>query len=239
MNEQLRDPREDISYIRSILEKAADGMKTVAPWFTRFGVLWLVYGILCAALQIVMTNVSLSAAASLSIANGALGWLFYIVLAVGFFAARRKQKQNGLDTLALKLVDMWGACILLFLFLAIVLMIVPVAAVRVLALPMDTINSIALTVSVCRSCLLFLLPLLPLLVTALFLENRRMLWAGIVLAVLAAAFLGSHIVLLWGSGLSGLEVSPAWVGGWNAAACLLDIIPGVMLLLFARDLKRG
>ena len=240
MDEQFRDPREDISYIKSILERAADGMKTVAPWFTRFGAVWLFYGILCAMLRIVMTtSVSLSAAASLSLANGALGWLFYLVLAVGFFAARRKQMRSGLDSLALKLVDMWGACILLFLFLAIVLMIVPVAAVRVLALPKDTINSIAFTVSVCRSSLIFLLPLLPLLVTALFLENRRMLWAGIVLAVLAAAFLGSHILLLWGGSLSGLEVSPAWISGWTAAACLLDIIPGVMLLLFARSLKRG
>ena len=239
MNEQLRDPREDISYIRSILEKAADGMKTVAPWFTRFGVLWLVYGVLCAALQIVMTNVSLTAAASLSIANGALGWLFYIVLAVGFFAARRKQKRSGLDTLALKLVDMWGACILVFLFLSVVLVIVSVLAIRWLGLGLEAAASISYTLSACRSFLIFLLPLLPLLVTALFLENRRMLWAGIVLAVLAAAFLGSHIVLLWGSGLSGLEVSPAWVGGWNAAACVLDIIPGVMLLLFARSLKRG
>ena len=42
--------------------------------------------------------------------------------------------------------------------------------------------------AICRSCLIFLLPLLPLLVTALFLENRRILWAGIALAVLSAAF---------------------------------------------------
>lgn len=240
MDEQIRDPREDISYIRSILERAADGMKAAAPWFTRFGVLWLVYGVLCAALRIAMSaSASLTAAASLSMASTALGWLFYIVLAVGFFAARRKQKRSGLDTLALKLVDMWGACILVFLFLCVVTVIVSILGIRALALSQEAMNSVGNTLSVCRSFLIFLLPLLPLLVTALFLENRRMLWAGIVLAVLAAAFLGSHILLLWGSGGAGLAVSPAWIGGWTAAACVLDIFPGVMLLLFARDLKRG
>ena len=100
-------------------------------------------------------------------------------------------------------------------------------------------NSIGYTIAICRSCLIFLLPLLPLLITAVFLEDRRILWAGVVLSLLAAAILGSHIVLLWGSGLSELEVSPALVSGWNAAACVLDIIPGVLLLLFGRSLKRS
>lgn len=237
MEEHIRDPKEDISYIRSILEKTADDMKSVAPWFTRLGAVWLVYGLLCAALLVTQNLVVPTAQVLLANAGAVLSWLFYIVLAVGFFTARKKQ--NGLTTLSLKLVDMWGVCILAFLFLCAVLVVVPVFAIRGMSMSQEAVNSIGYTLSICRSFLIFLLPLLPLLITAVFLENRRMLWMGIVLAVLAAAFLGSHIVLLWGSGLSGLEVSTAWIAGWNLAACLLDILPGVMLLLFARDLKRG
>ena len=239
MNETAWDPREDISLIRSILEKTTAGMKTVAPWFTGFGLIWLVYGLLCAALRVFQGLVSPSAAMPLANAAAAAGWVFYIVLAVGFFVVRRKQKQNGLGDLALKLVDMWGACILVFLFLSVALVVISILAVRALALTWETARSVQYTLSVCRSFLIFLLPLLPLLITARFLENRRMLWVGIVLTVLAAAILGNHIILLWGSALSDIEVSPAQVTGWNAAACLLDILPGVMLLIFGRQLKRA
>ena len=237
MEEHIRDPKEDLSYIRSILEKAADGMKSVAPWFTRLGAVWLVYGLLYAALRVSQNLVAPTAQVLLANAGAVISWVFYIVLAVGFFAARKKQ--NGLNSVALKLVDMWGVCILVFLFLCVVLVVVPVFAIRGMAMSQEAMNSIGYTLSICRSFLIFLLPLLSLLITAVFLENRRMLWLGIVLAVLAAAFLGSHVVLLWGSGLSGLEISTSWITGWNLAACLLDILPGVMLLLFARDLKRG
>ena len=239
MEEHIRDPKEDISYIRSILEKAADGMKTAAPWFARFGAVWLVYGLLCAALRVSQAFVSPAAQAPLANVGAVLGWIFYFVLAAGFFTFRRKQKQDGLNTLAMKLVDMWGVCILVFLFLCVAIVIISGFAIGGLALSREAMNSVGYTLSVCRGFLIFLLPLLPLLITALFLGDRQMLWAGIVLTVLAAAILGSHIILLWGSGLSGLEVSSAWVTGWNAAGCLLDIVPGCMLLLFARNLKRG
>ena len=239
MEESIRNPKEDISYIRSILEKAADSMKSVAPWFTGFGIVWLVYGLLCAVLRIFQNLAAPAAQVPLANVGAVIGWVFYIVLAAGIFRVRRKQKQNGLDGLAMKLMDMWGACILVFLFLCVVLVIVPILAVRGLALSMEAMNSIGFTLSVCRSFLIFLLPLLPLLITSLFLEDRRMLWAGIVLTVLAAAILSSHIILLWGSALSGLDVSAAWITGWNIAACLVDILPGVMLLLFARSLKWG
>ena len=238
MEEQIRDPKEDISYIRRILEKAADDMRTAAPYFLWFGVIWLVYGLITAVVQrLVIYVVSVSAAGWISVAGSIVSWLFYIVLAVGFFVVRQKQKQNGCDTLALKLIDMWGACILLFLFLCAVTVVVPFVAVRVLAFSSEMMNSIGYTLAVCRSCLIFILPLLPLIITAVFLENRRMLWAGIALAVLAAAILGSHIILLWGGGE--LSVTPAWVTAYTVVACLLDIAPGVMLLLFGRSLKRG
>jgi hypothetical protein len=237
MEEHTRDPKEDISYIRSILEKTTAGMKTVAPWFTGFGILWLVYGLLCAVLRLSQGLVSPAAQILMANAGAILSWVFYIALAAGFFVVRRKQKQNELGSPALKLLDMWGACILVFLFLSVFLVFVSILAVRGLALTQEANRSVQYTLSIARSFLIFLLPLLPLLITALFLEDRRMLWAGIVLTLLAAAFLGSHIVLLWGSAQSDFAVSPAQVTGWNAAACLLDVLPGVMLLLFGRQLK--
>lgn len=239
MNEDRRDPREDISLIRSILEKTAADMKAIAPWFLRFGAAWLVYGLLCAVLRVSQGLVSPSAAMLLANAAAITGWIFYCVLAVGFFVVRRKQKQNGLDNLALKLVDIWGTCILVFLFLSVALVMISILAVRGLALTLEAAEAVQYTLSVCRSLLIFLLPLLPLLITARILEHHRMLWAGIMLTILASAILGSHILLLWSSALSGLEVSPAWVTGWNAAACLLDILPGAMLLVFGRQLKRA
>lgn len=239
MEEDIRSAREDISLIKRMLEKTTAGMKTAAPYFIVFGGIWLLYGLLSAVLRISQGLVAPAAVPVLANIGAVLGWVFYIVLAAGFFRTRRKLKQNGLNTPAQKLVDMWGACILVFLFLSVSLVIISILAVRGLALTQEASTSIQYTLSVCRSFLIFLLPLLPLLITACFLENRRMLWAGIALTLLAAAILGSHIVLLWGGGTSGLEVSAAWVSGWNAATCLLDILPGVMLLLFGRQLKRA
>ena len=62
MDEQPRDPWEEISYIKSILEKTADGMKAVAPWVIRFGILWMVYG----TLETIMRLLSVSASVSSS-----------------------------------------------------------------------------------------------------------------------------------------------------------------------------
>ena len=233
MNEEIRDPREDISYIKNILARTADGMKSVAPWFTRLGVVWLLYGLWSVLYRLVLVY---TASGPYHNVNAAVSWVFYLVLAAGFFLARRHQTRRGINTLALKLVDVWGACILLFLALSVGFEVaVPFAAARILLFSVESTNQLSMACSIGESCLLFVLPLLPLIITAIFLENRRMLWAGIVLTALAALIVGSHILLIWASE----SILPAAISGWKAAACLLDIIPGVMLLLFARDLKRG
>ena len=236
MEEERRDPREDISYIRHILEKTADGMKSVAPWFMGFGLVWQVYGLLCAVLRVVQGLVALAAAMLLANTGAILGWLFYFGLAVGFIVVRRKQKQNGLTHLALKLMDIWGVCILVFLLLSVSLVIISILAVRGMELTRETAESVRYTLSVCRSFLLFLLPIAPLLMTALFLENRRMLWMGAALAVLGLLVIGCNMLLMYAGSLA---VGPGLAMGSTAAACLLDLIPGVMLLLFARQLKRS
>ena len=236
MEENIRDPREDISYIKNILAKTADGMKSIAPYFSRFGWIWLVFGLFSAVHRLVMNVVSESAAVIISQTDTVIAWLFYLALAAGFLVVRRKQKRRGLDTLALKLIDMWGTCIYVFLALTVCLTaVLPAIAVRALPLPFDAAVELTMNCALCQSCLIFLLPLLPLLITAIFLENRRMMWAGIVLACFAAVVLGCHILLVYGAGIA---VSITWIHIWTAATCLLDIVPGVMLLLFGRALKR-
>ena len=236
MNEDIRDPREDISYIKNILARTADGMKSVAPWFTGFGVLWLVYGLLTVLQCVFLWNLSDPRIMFLAQVGTVLGWLFYIALAVGFFIARRRQAAQGLDTLALKLLDMWGVFIILFLVLCVGLAIAPTIAVRVLELSMDTISAMSVACAIARSHLFFLLPVAPLLMTALFLENRRMLWMGGVLAVLGLLVVGCNMLLMYAGSLA---IGQGLALGSTVAACLLDLAPGVMLLLFARSLKRG
>ena len=240
MDEQLRDPREEISYIKSILEKTADGMKAVAPWFIRFGILWLIYGILHAVQRFLSPLLSLSAVQAIANIYGIISWIFYIALAAGFFMGRRKLAEQGHDTLGLKLVDIWGLCILLFLFLTVILSVVlPVLAARVFSSSEELTNRFYITLAVFRSFLIFLLPLLPLLITAIFLDNRRMLWTGIVLAVLAAVILSIHIILVIGNGFPEINVSNAMITAYTIVICLLDIAPGLMLLYFGQALKRG
>ena len=235
MEEERRDPREDISYIKHILERAADGMKTVAPWFLRFGVIWLVYGVLCTILRAVMETVGASAAPILSLAGAVLGWVFYALLGVGAVLCCRRQA--GLDTLARRLVDIWGVCTGAFIVLSLCLMaIIPGAAVRIIGFGPEQADGLSRACAVGQSMLFFVLPVLPLLITALFLEKRRMLWACMILALFAAAVMCAHAVLLFRSAYAAGRL---WGLSWTAAACLLDIVPGILLILFARSLKRG
>ena len=235
MEEQIRDPKEELSYIRSILERTVDDMRGVAPFFARLGIVWLVYGILSAALRLGVALASSALQMPLSYVNAAAGWAFFIFLAADYILARRRQK-GDLGAPALKLLDMWGACIVVFLGLCVILSALPVLAVRGAVFSAASVNDLGCFCAVSRSCLIFLLPVLPLLLTALFLENRRMLRAGIALSVLAAALLGAHILLLAGSGA---EAGLGWIWGFFAAACLLDIAPGVMLLMLAASLERS
>lgn len=237
MEEQLRDPKEELSYIRSILERTVDDMRGAAPFFMRLGVVWLIYGILSAALRLGMVMASAALMMPLSYVNAAAGWAFFIFLAADYFLDRRKRRQGSLGAPARKLLDMWGACIVVFLCLCVVLSVLPVIAIRGPAgFDAASTNVLGYLCAVSRSCLIFLLPVLPLLLTALFLEDRRMLRAGIGLSVLAAALLAAHILLLAGSGAG---AGALWVWGFTAAACLLDIAPGLMLLMLAASLERS
>lgn len=235
MEENVRDPREDISYIRAILEKTADGMKGAASWFVRLGIIWLVYGILCAAQRLASLAVSLTTTAAIGMVVSVVGWLFYIVLAVGFIAVRRQLARQGGGMLAGKLVDIWGVCIWVFLVLTVCLILIRAAAVRLMAFSPASADRLARYSAVCQSFLIFVLPLVPILITAVFLENRRLLWAGSAVSVLAAVVLSCHTLLI---GSEDLSVRPVWIILLTAAVCVLDAAPGVFLLVFGRELKR-
>lgn len=239
MDEQLRDPREEISYIKSILEKTADGMKTVAPWFIRFGILWMVYGTLETIMRLLSVSASVSTIQAVSRVLGVIGWVFYISLAVSFFMGRRNLSEKGGNTLGLKLMDIWGLCILLFLFLTVVLtVILSLLATHAFSFSAEFMNRFGTALTISHNFLIFVLPLLPLLITAVFLDNRRMLWAGIVLGVLATVILSTHIFFVAGTGITEIPVSNATVTVYTFVICLLDIAPGLMLLYFGQALKR-
>jgi hypothetical protein len=240
MDEQLRDPREEISYIKSILEKTADGMKAVAPWFIRFGIIWLVYGILKATQQLLSPSLPLPVVQGIAQLFAVIGWVFYIALAVSFFRGRRKLAKQGCNTLGLKLMDIWGLCILLFLFLMVVLtVILSGLAARFFSFSQELTNRFQTTLSACQSFLIFLLPLLPLLITAILLEKQRMLWTGIILTALAAVILSCHVFLVLASGFTEIPVTNTMITAYTIVMCLLDIAPGLMLLYFGQALKRG
>ena len=234
MEEVKRDPREDISLIRQMLERTMGGMKAIVPWFTGFGILWLLYGGLSALQRLALLGVSLSVAQQLSRIGGAIGLLFCFALAAGFLACRSILGQLGLDLLTRKLVDVWGVCI--FLFLALTMLLSPVISFLSIRLgySAETAASLFRACALCRSFLFLLLPVVPLLITADFLDDGKMFFIGILLAVLAVAVLCAHALMLFGDGIS---IGQAWQYFWLGATCLLDLFPGIMLLGWGRQLK--
>ena len=239
MEVNRRDPREDIFLIRQVLERAADGMRALAPWFIGLGLVWLAYGAFTSVIRVIQPRVSVSAAGKLAVAGTLAGWGFYLVLAGGFLVCRSRHIRQGLDTLAKKLVDMWGICSVIFLALVLLLsVILPSLAVWLLSLSAEAAQPLIRALALCRGFLFYLMPVAPLLTTAAFLDDKRMLRLGILLAILAGAVLSCHAIMLFGDFREGIAVGPGVEWAWNGAACLLDLAPAIMLLAFGLQLKR-
>lgn len=234
MDESRRDAREDISLIRQMLEQALSGMKSIAPWFTGFGMAWLGYGAFSALQRLAMLRVSLSAANRLSFAGAVAGGLFCVALAAGFLICRSRMTHLGPDSPGRKLVNTWGICI--FLFLSLTVLLNPV--VQIISAHLNSSAQAAASLSkacaLCGDLLFFLFPVAPLLITSEFLDDRRMLFAGIFLSILSATVMCCHAFMLFGDGFA---PGNGWKVFWFGAACLLDLAPGAMLLTFGRQMK--
>jgi hypothetical protein len=235
MEEYKRDPKEDISLIRQMLEQTMDGMKAVEPWFTGFGIVWLIFKGFSALQRLAAFRASVNTAGRLSYIGNAAGMLFCFILAAGFIACRSRMGKLGMNSLSRKLVDIWGICIFLYLVMTMVLSpVIPVIAIR-LGYDAAAASYLFRACSLGGSFLYLLMPLIPLLITADFLNDGRMIFIGITLVVLAAAVLCGNAILLFGDGI--LTGAAGKYYFWSGAACLLELAPGIMLLLFGRQLK--
>ncbi len=197
MEDSSRDVREDISLIRQILERCLDGMKVMKPWFNGLGMVWLIYGGFSAVQRLADLRVSASVAQQLSRIGTVVGLLFCFVLAAGFTACRIRMKQSGLDAQSMKLVNLWGICI--FLFLAVTVLLNPVIRIICVRLgcSQEAAASLYKACDLCRSILFLLMPAAPLLITADFLDHRGMMITGIILAVLSVFEICGNAVMLF------------------------------------------
>ena len=234
MDENMRNPQEDISLIRQILKRTTDGMKTLAPWFSVFGWLYLIYGLCIVVLRLWLAFASPAEFAhGLAFVTTTVRWVFYFTIVAGYLICRKRQTRYGFDSLASKLLDIWGICIIVYVALNVLFRIILLLQTR---LTLSALESSAMTQAVvlCNDMMFYLLPAIPIIITAVFLENRRMLWAGIAVSLLAFAVLAANILFF-----SSFEVRSLDILRYFDLSCIvLDLAPGAMLLLFGRQLKR-
>lgn len=250
MDDNRQKAYEDIACIREILARTAADFKGLASFFITMGLIWCVDTVL---------GISLSAwsiAATMRYVGGMLAsidktmfavnavsqykeFLFLAALIVVYALCRRKGMI--LDAISRKLMHFWGLCLFLFVGARVIVCMVPALQVQMLREGMldehmadqGTILYGAVFV---ERCLHLAFPVLPILLTAVFLENRAMKVMGLTAAVL---------VLLWifvpGTSVSLEESVPAdllremlWKRG---LATVVQIIPAAALLVFGVNLK--
>lgn len=251
MNDNRQKALEDIACIRDILARTATDFKGLASFFVTMGLIWGVDAILGIGLSV------WSIAATMGYVGGTLTGIdrsMFVINALGqykeyaFLAAviviyiLCRRKGMTLDAVSQKLMYFWGLCLFLFVGASVIVRVVPALQVQMLRKGMldermaDEGTILYGSVFVER-CLHLVFPVLPILLTAVFLENRTMKWLGLAAAVL---------VLLWifvpGTSVS-LEASiPAELLGemiWKRGlGTLIQIIPAAALLAFGLNLKK-
>ncbi len=237
MDESTRDAREDVALIRQMLDNALLGLRPIGKWMFWFGAVWLFFG-LCSAVQrlgILFASSSVEAAGSWSRLRTWMNLVFNIVLIAGVILSRKKISNLGEDSLARKLVDLWAVSICLYVFLnLLVIPITEITAVRMAAASAKDASGLYKACAAAGSVTVFLVPILPLLITANFLNSRKMFIAGILLALLAGLVLGIHMILPFiDNPAIGTEL---WIT-WFAGSLILDIAPGVMTMIFGKILS--
>lgn len=249
MGDDRQRAYEDIACIRDILARTAVDFKGLASFFVTMGLIWGVYALLNTGLNVwsTLSAVRYTAGADVNIDGRMLAvsslsqWLeilFLAALLAVYFLCRRK----GPDGLSRKLLLIWGLSLFLYIGGNLAVRVIPALQVQMLWQGllderMADQKTILYSSMYVDRCLKLVFPVLPILITAMFLDNRRLKAVGVVAAVL---------VLLWmfvpGTAVS-LEASiPAELLGemiWKRGlGTLIQIIPAAALLAFGLNLKK-
>lgn len=235
MNEEWTSAREDLSIIKTMLAQTMTGLRELAGFFTAYGWIWLGYG-----LAITVENAVTSALYVTGTPEYRLGYYTQLLrgplllclfggMGLTFFRWRRRARREGLNAVARKLLDVWGVC--LAVFVCVSLFSDGVVALRRYVFVTDT--SVISGGEYVSRVLWCLFPVLPLLLTAAFAENRGMLALG--LAAFAFGLARMAMPFEWLSiGIRQLGqliwAIPAWLA--------LQGFPELLLLAFGHLLKK-
>lgn len=245
MDEQLSSAREDLSIIKTMLEQTMTGLRELAGFFTLCGIVWLIYAVAETALYGVMAAGSWASARHAgmgmgqaydemahycSIMSSILELGLYAALAATFLFRRRREKKAGLNAYAMKLMDIWGVCLGVFILLFMGTETAMGVLSYVVALPdRNAMVSGSVYITLLLGCLF---PVLPLLITAVYSEHRGML----ILGAIALALELSQLLCLPGMDAAVSDAREVLL--WGAYYFARKVIPAVTLLLFGHLLKK-
>ena len=236
MNEELTSAREDLSLIRSMLAQTMTGLRELAGFFTTYGWIWLGYGAAITAMNAITSALYVTGTPEyrLGYFTQLLGGPLLLLCLYGgmgltFFRWRRRARREGLNAVARKLLDVWGVCLGVFVCVSLFSDVV-VALMNYVFVTDTSVISGGVYVSRVLWCLF---PVLPLLLTAAFAENKGMLILG--LAAFAFGLARMVMPFQWLSiGIRQLSqliwAIPAWL--------VLQGFPGLLLLVFGYLLKK-
>lgn len=181
MNEEWTSAREDLSIIKTVLEQTMTGLRELAGFFTAYGWIWLGYGLAITVENAVMSALYVTGTPEYrlgyysTLLSGPLLLFLFGGMGLTFIRWRRRARREGLNALARKLLDVWGVCLAVFVCVSLGSDVVGALRGYYIKLP-GTMAPASMYVS---AVLRFLFPVLPLLLTAVFAENKGMLILGL------------------------------------------------------------
>lgn len=235
----LNSAMDDLSVIRSVLERTAPSFRPLAPSFLRAGAIWLVLSLLLFSIEgmdllaylfPVLYPFQPFGAARPFLANLFQGCLLLLWLVLCLLWQREKATK-ALPRLPRMVLSIWQAFLLLTLVFS---------ALTELAMSMHSgvfytseASPFDFTVLACwvyqwAAPLLF--PLLPLLVTSVILEDAPLRWLGLVILALLLGYL-ALCLFAPGSGIVTVVFSVI-------LSLSRDFLPPIALLLTGRRLKK-
>ena len=235
----LTAARDDLRFIREVLDRTAPSFRPLAPSFFRAGLVWLLFALLRFSVSgldlLAYLWPSLSALQLFGDARPFLGDLFQrgLLLFCLVLCLLWQREKRALVKLPRLLLSVWQVALLL---------LVVFTALTELALSMHsgtaTFGSVGSFSDFTRmACWAFqwaaplFFPMIPLLLTAVVLEDKPLGCLGLVILVLCLAYLAVNLLPGAASGQSLLVFSAL-------VALVKDFLPPIALLLTARRLKK-